>query len=125
MITNEIYEERKTHHRETKTSLTDWFIGSYWRAKELLSKIDGEGSSEVTQFWTARLTDRESQIAFVLVWPNARMVEDPDGRIVWIVPDIVALEFARSRGGVILTECLEISFSSRQTRAAFLAHTED
>jgi hypothetical protein len=125
MISNEIYEERKTHHQGAKTSLTDWFIGAYARAVEILSKIDGTGSSAVTQFWTASFTDADSQIAFVLVWPNARMVEDPDGRIVWVAPDIVALQFLKDRGGVELTECLEISFSSRQTRAAFLAHTDD
>jgi hypothetical protein len=124
MIFNEIYVNRKPRDREAKTSLTDWFIGSYERAKEILSKIDDSGSSAVTQFWTARFTDRESQIAFVLVWPNSRLVEDPDGVDVWVVPDIVALEFLRDRRGVILTECLEITFSSRKMRTAFLAHTD-
>ncbi len=124
MLSNEIYEKRKTRHREVKTSLTDWFIGSYWRAKEILLKIDGTGTSVVTQFWTARFTDRESQIAFVLVWANARLVEDPDGRSVWIVPDIVALQFLKDRGGVTLTECVEIEFSSSAMRNAFMAEID-
>ncbi|MCI4680892.1 hypothetical protein K9U39_01400 [Rhodoblastus acidophilus] len=125
MIANEIYEERKPQHRETKTSFTDWFIGTYARAKETLALIN-DTESVLIQFWIARFTDRESQIAFVLVWPNARMVEDPDGRIVWILPDnLVSRQFLLNRGGVELTECVEITFSSRQTRAAFLAHTDD
>jgi hypothetical protein len=104
--------------------MADWFIGSYWSAKEILSKIEGSGSSVVTQFWTARFTARESEIAFVLVWPNSRVVEDPDGRSVWIVPDIVSLQFLKDRGGVELTECVEIKFESEKIRATFLAHTD-
>ena len=126
MMSNEIYAERKAAASQVETSITDWFIGSYDRANEILSTIDREGSSEVTQFWTAHFTDRESQIAFVLVWPSARVVEDPDGRSVWILPDnLVSRQFLLDRGGVELTECVEITFSSREIRAAFVGHAND
>ena len=118
MIANEIVEEQKSHDIGVTTSLTDWFIGSFDRALEILLKID-DNLSIATQFWTAReFNDSETEIAFLQIWPDTRRVEN-----VWLVPDIVALEWLRERG-VPVTECVEISFSTRAIRNAFIAETD-
>lgn len=93
-----------------------WFPGALGRALQILAQC-GDRTSRACQFWLARLDDRLTEEGFLQIWSDARRVDDR----VWIVPDVIALEWLCERGGVILIQRVEIRFSSRKQRDAFIA----
>ena len=84
----------------------------------VLSRL-GDTTSEVTQFWTvSEFCDDETELGFFQIWQNVLPV---DG--VWIVPDILALQWLRDRA-VPVVECVEMVFWSKKCRADFMAQTD-
>ncbi len=118
MDSNYIYDQQKLHGPGEKTFFVDWFFGSFENAMRILSRL-GDATSEATQFWTvSEFDDDETRLGFLQIWSNARRM---DG--VWIVPDIIALQWLRDRG-VPIVECVEMVFWSKEGRSAFIAETD-
>ena len=113
----EIYDQRNLQKRGAKTVFVDWFSGSFENVMLVLARL-GDVTSEATQFWTVSQFNEETRLAFLQIWSNARRV---DG--VWIVPDILALEWLREQG-VLVDEAVEIVFWSKKCRADFMAQTD-
>ena len=122
------YEKKKPQKRENTEPINDFFPGNFdWAMRTL--KTLGDDQSVPKSFWTVRFTDRESLRAFLIVWPNSRLLpddthgfEDNSELGIWEVEDIVCFQFLREREGTVLAPAVEIEFSSRKSRAAFLAH---
>ena len=119
MIASEIYDQKKLHQRGVNTFFVDWFSCSFEAAMRILSRL-GDTTSEVIQFWTVSEfgADDETELGFLQIWSNARRV---DG--VYIVPDILALDWLREQG-VFVDEAVEIVFWSKKCRADFIGQTD-
>jgi hypothetical protein len=123
-------EKQKPQKRENTEPINDFFLGNFEWAERTLKTL-GDDQSVPTSFWTVSFTDRQSLRAFLIVWPNSRLLpddshgfEDNSKLGVWEVEDIVCFQFLREREGTVLAPCIEIEFASRKSRAAFLAHID-
>lgn len=97
----------------------EYFIGSIDRVFQILAQC-GDTASLATQLWTVSFDDSSTRDGFLQIWSDARRLDE-----LWIVPDVLALEWLREWGGVRLYQCVEIRFPSRKARTAFIDKAEN
>ena len=120
MICNNEYVEELSSDGKLEMPITTLFIGSYYRAIYILTKLNDKEEAVATKCWRVQFDDSETRAGFLVLCPDALCV---DG-IWWLVDNCVIREWLIDQGGIFLEEIVAIEFSSLRLRAAFMAETD-